>query len=342
MRSGRSPAAGLRRSNRAGPARPPAGRSPGCAAPSASRRPAVGCRASRAAAARSAASVAAVSAIAPTGVPGSASRQACPAAVSQRPRSPNAPSRFVSIPRAACTSCAGLSPSVASIAARSRSPRLPARSDPGRHAASRPSPVAGSRVRAGTRLTGRVRRRGPAGRPARAPRHAGTGPAVPAAAALARRRRTRCASPSTSVSSVLSPARRSARNREPDADGGRRLLRAPGASRQPAGTRAGGADARRPRRLQAVPARIARSRPRRRAVRLRDRFLFALLASTGMRIGQALSLRRVVALEWRIEIVPRPGSRPRARSNGGARGSVPVPRELIRLWSDYLHIAISR
>ena len=74
--------------------------------------------------------------------------------------------------------------------------------------------------------------------------------------------------------------------------------------------------------------------------RLRDRFLFALLASTGMRIGQALNLRHedVVAWERRIEIVPRPGARARARSKGGARGSVPVPGELIRLWSDYMHL----
>jgi integrase/recombinase XerD len=73
---------------------------------------------------------------------------------------------------------------------------------------------------------------------------------------------------------------------------------------------------------------------------LRDRFLFALLASTGMRIGQALNLRHedVVAWERRIEIVPRPWSRARARSKGGARGSVPVPGELIRLWSDYMHV----
>jgi len=73
--------------------------------------------------------------------------------------------------------------------------------------------------------------------------------------------------------------------------------------------------------------------------RLRDRFLFALLASTGMRIGQALALRHedVVAWERRIEIVPRPDDRARARSKGGARGSVPVPGELMRLWSDYMH-----
>jgi integrase/recombinase XerD len=73
--------------------------------------------------------------------------------------------------------------------------------------------------------------------------------------------------------------------------------------------------------------------------RLRDRFLFALLASTGMRVGQALGLRHedVVSWERRIEIVPREGGRSRARSKRGARGSVPVPGELIRLWSDYMH-----
>jgi site-specific recombinase XerD len=73
--------------------------------------------------------------------------------------------------------------------------------------------------------------------------------------------------------------------------------------------------------------------------RLRDRFLFALLASTGMRIGQALALRHedIVSWERRIEIVPRDGAGSRARSKGGARGSVPVTGELIRLWSDYMH-----
>ena len=73
--------------------------------------------------------------------------------------------------------------------------------------------------------------------------------------------------------------------------------------------------------------------------RLRDRFLFALLASTGMRVGQALGLRHedVVSWERRIEIVPREGGSGRARSKRGAQGSVPVPGELIRLWSDYMH-----
>jgi integrase/recombinase XerD len=109
---------------------------------------------------------------------------------------------------------------------------------------------------------------------------------------------------------------------------------------------------------------IARSRPRGRAVRLReqqalprtlsldqvaavidaqerlrDRFLFALLASTGMRVGQALGLRHedVVAWERRIAIRAREGAHRRARSKGGAEGGVPVAPELMRLWSDYMH-----
>jgi site-specific recombinase XerD len=109
---------------------------------------------------------------------------------------------------------------------------------------------------------------------------------------------------------------------------------------------------------------IARSRPRGRAVRLpertslprtlslaqvaavidcqerlRDRFLFALLASTGMRIGQALGLRHedVVAWERRIVIRAREDGSRRARSKGGAEGGVPVPAELMRLWNDYMH-----
>jgi integrase len=52
--------------------------------------------------------------------------------------------------------------------------------------------------------------------------------------------------------------------------------------------------------------------------RLRDRFLFALLASTGMRIGRALGLRHeVVAWERRIEIRAREGTPRLARSKGG-------------------------
>jgi integrase/recombinase XerD len=72
--------------------------------------------------------------------------------------------------------------------------------------------------------------------------------------------------------------------------------------------------------------------------RLRDRFLFALLASTGMRVGQALGLRHegVVAWERRIVIRARENAPRRARSKGRAEGGVPVPGELMRLWSDYM------
>ena len=73
--------------------------------------------------------------------------------------------------------------------------------------------------------------------------------------------------------------------------------------------------------------------------RLRDRFLFALLASTGVRIGQVLGLRHedVVAWERRIVIRAREGAPRRVRSKGGAEGGVPLAPELMRLWSDYMH-----
>jgi integrase len=74
--------------------------------------------------------------------------------------------------------------------------------------------------------------------------------------------------------------------------------------------------------------------------RLRDRFFFALLASTGMRVGQALALRHedIVSWERRIVIEPRPDAPARARSKNNARGCVPVTGELIRLWNDYMHL----
>jgi integrase/recombinase XerD len=67
--------------------------------------------------------------------------------------------------------------------------------------------------------------------------------------------------------------------------------------------------------------------------RVRDRFLFALLFETGMRVGQALGLRHedVVTWENRIEIVSREDNANGARSDWvhGAVGPVPgspVPR----------------
>lgn len=70
--------------------------------------------------------------------------------------------------------------------------------------------------------------------------------------------------------------------------------------------------------------------------RLRDRFLFALLALTGMRVGQALGLRHsdFVGHERRIEIVARENANgARAKSEG----SIPITGELVRCYSDYMH-----
>lgn len=73
-------------------------------------------------------------------------------------------------------------------------------------------------------------------------------------------------------------------------------------------------------------------------VRLRDRFLFALLAGTGLRIGEALGLRHEDLDPRRCEV------RVRARRNAnGARAkswgrTVPVTAELVDLYSEYLHV----
>ena len=73
--------------------------------------------------------------------------------------------------------------------------------------------------------------------------------------------------------------------------------------------------------------------------RLRDRFLFALLFQTGMRVGQALGLRHgdIVSWENRIEIVCRDHNVNGARAKGG-RGSVPVAAALMRLYAEYMHV----
>ena len=73
--------------------------------------------------------------------------------------------------------------------------------------------------------------------------------------------------------------------------------------------------------------------------RLRDRFLFALLFGTGMRVGQALGLRHedFVTQERRIEIVAWEDNANGARGKRGA-GGVPVSGELVRCYSDYMHL----
>lgn len=71
---------------------------------------------------------------------------------------------------------------------------------------------------------------------------------------------------------------------------------------------------------------------------LRDRFLLALLAETGMRIGQALGLRHsdVVSRERTVHIVPRDDNANGARAKCRDRASVPVSAPLMRLYSEYL------
>jgi len=72
--------------------------------------------------------------------------------------------------------------------------------------------------------------------------------------------------------------------------------------------------------------------------RLRDRFLFALLFGTGMRIGQALGLRHedVLARERAIRLVARDDNANGARAKGSV-GVVPVSPGLMRLLNDYMH-----
>jgi integrase len=73
--------------------------------------------------------------------------------------------------------------------------------------------------------------------------------------------------------------------------------------------------------------------------RLRDRLLFALLAETGMRIGQALGLRHAdfVSRRRQVSIVPRDDNANGARAKTATTATVPVSTPLVRLYSDYMH-----
>jgi site-specific recombinase XerD len=70
---------------------------------------------------------------------------------------------------------------------------------------------------------------------------------------------------------------------------------------------------------------------------LRDRFLFALLWDSGVRVGEALGLRHedIAAAEREVTIRPRVNDN-RARAKSGQSRTIPVSVELIRLWADYL------
>ena len=71
--------------------------------------------------------------------------------------------------------------------------------------------------------------------------------------------------------------------------------------------------------------------------RLRDRFLFALLAETGMRVSQALGLRHEDMRTWerRVELVPRADNANGARGKG-SRGFAVISDELVRLHALYM------
>lgn len=72
--------------------------------------------------------------------------------------------------------------------------------------------------------------------------------------------------------------------------------------------------------------------------RLRDRFLFALLQETGIRIGEALGMRHedLAVAERAVAVVSRDNDNG-ARSKSREQRSVPVSAGLVRLYADYLH-----
>jgi site-specific recombinase XerD len=75
--------------------------------------------------------------------------------------------------------------------------------------------------------------------------------------------------------------------------------------------------------------------------RMRDRLLIALLAESGLRVGEALGLRHEdIDVAGRLLAVVARVNANRARAKGGAR-QVPVPASLIRTYSDYLHTEYS-
>lgn len=73
---------------------------------------------------------------------------------------------------------------------------------------------------------------------------------------------------------------------------------------------------------------------------LRDRFLFVLLAETGLRVGQALGLRHadIVAPTRELLIVPRADNANGARTKTRQVESIPISASLVRLYGEYMHL----
>ncbi len=71
---------------------------------------------------------------------------------------------------------------------------------------------------------------------------------------------------------------------------------------------------------------------------LRDRFLFALLYESGVRVGEALGLRHadIAAAECEITVVPRLNDNG-ARSKSRHPRTIPVGASLVRLYADYMY-----
>jgi integrase len=71
----------------------------------------------------------------------------------------------------------------------------------------------------------------------------------------------------------------------------------------------------------------------------RDRFLFALLAETGMRIGQALGLRHCDFMSRKklVHIIPRSDNANGARAKLRSPTTVPVTAGLVRMYSDFMY-----
>lgn len=77
--------------------------------------------------------------------------------------------------------------------------------------------------------------------------------------------------------------------------------------------------------------------------RLRDRFLLALLAESGIRIGQALGLRHedFISRRRELRIVPRADNANGARAKTRSVTTIPISAPLVRLYSDYMHTEYS-